>query len=344
MKNLAAMAGISALLAVPSIAFADSLTVATWGGSYTQKQRSVLMEPFTKKAGTEVRDAVYTGGLGQIRAMVEARNTVWDVITLGSPETINACAEGAIVELDKSKLTHAADFPPGGITPCGIGSVGWSLVLAYNSKLTGEQPKTWADFWDLKKYPGKRALRRQPKATLEIALLADGVAREDVYKVMRTPAGIDRAFRKLDEIKSSIRWWEAGAQPSDWLSSGNVVMSTSFIGRILEARAEGAPLGYGWQDAFYTIDYWTIVSGGKNIERAYEFINFASSPEAQAAFSAIQPVAPVNGKSAGLLAPDRLPLMPVGKNLEQNVRYDEQFWNDNLETLNERFNAWLAKG
>lgn len=344
MRGFAVLVGFSAIVLASSVALADSLTVATWGGSYTQKQRSAMMEPYTKKTGTVVRDAVYTGGLGQIRAMVEARNTIWDVITLGSPETINACAEGAIVELDKSKLTHAADFPPGGITPCGIGSVGWSLVLAYNSKLTGEQPKSWADFWDLKTYPGKRALRRQPKATLEIALLADGVAREDVYKVMRTPAGIDRAFRKLDEIKSSIQWWEAGAQPSDWLSSGNVVMSTSFIGRILEARAEGAPLGYGWQDAFYTIDYWTIVSGGKNIERAYEFINFATSPEAQAAFSAIQPVAPVNGKSVGLLAPDRIPMMPVGKNLEQNVRYDEQFWNDNLETLNERFNAWLVKG
>lgn len=323
--------------------FADDVTVATWGGSYTEKQRSSIFDPYTEKSGNKVLDAVYTGGLGQIQAMVESGNTTWDVIQMGAPETLNACAQGLIEELDTSKLEHAADFQGPGINKCGIGAIGWGMVIAYNKKATGDEPKTWNDFWDLKKYPGKRAMKREPQNNLEGALLADGVAPADVYKVLATPEGVDRAFKKLDEIKSQIQWWEAGAQPPEWLANGSVAMSTTFVGRILEAQAEGAPIAFGWSGSLYSVDYWAIVSGTKNTDVAYSFLSYATSPEAQAAFSKIQPVAPVNQKSSSLLSPERIAIMPVGDNLKDAVPTDSGFWNDNLESLTERFNAWTAR-
>ncbi|TGQ04907.1 ABC transporter substrate-binding protein [Mesorhizobium sp. M2E.F.Ca.ET.219.01.1.1] len=324
-------------------AFAEDVTVATWGGTYTEKQRKSIFDPYTAKSGSAVLDAVYTGGLGQIQAMIESGNTTWDVIQMGAPEMLNACAQGLIEELDTSKLSSAADFKDPGITKCGIGAIGWGMVIAYNTKATGDQPKSWSDFWDLKKYPGKRAMKREPQNNLEGALLADGVAPADVYKVLSTPEGVDRAFKKLDEIKADIQWWEAGAQPPEWLANGSVAMSTTFVGRILEAQAEGAAIKFGWPGSLYNVDYWAIVSGTKKKDAAYAFLSYATSPEAQAEFSKIQPVAPVNLKASALLPAERIAIMPVGDNLKEAVPTDSNFWNDNLEALTERFNAWASK-
>lgn len=324
-------------------AMANDLTVATWGGSYTQKQRKAIIDPFSSATGTKVLDAAYSGGLGQIRAMVEAGNTTWDVIQLGAAEVINACAEGLVVPLDVSKLKHAAEFDKSSVSECAIGSAGWSMIIGYNSKAVSAEPTSWADFWDIKKYPGKRAMRREAKYNLEAALLADGVKPEELYQILGTPAGVERAFKKLDELKPNIQWWETGAQPAEWLGNGAVAMSTSFIGRILEAKAEGAPVGFTWSGAMYSVDSWAIISGTKNEAAAYDFVNFATSAQAQAEFSKLQPVAPVNLGSAALLPAERVAIMPVGDNLAKNIHLDHAFWNDNLEALTERFNAWLAR-
>jgi putative spermidine/putrescine transport system substrate-binding protein len=345
MKRIVNSTGLAIGLIIGSAAsaFAGDVTVATWGGSYTEKQRTSIFDPYTKASGKTVLDAVYTGGLGQIQAMVDAGNTTWDVIQMGAAATLNACDQGLLEELDTSRLEHLSEFSGIGISDCGIGAIAWGLVLAYNTELTGEQHKSWTDFWDLKTYPGKRAMKREPRSNLEFALLADGVAPEDIYTVLRTEDGLDRAFAKLDEIKDSIQWWEAGAQPPEWLANGNVVMSTSFVGRIVEARSEGASVTFDWPGATYSVDYWAIVAGSKNIDEAYGLLNYATSAEAQAAFSRIQPVAPVNASAAGLLTAERLKLMPAGDNLNDTVPSDESFWIENLEPLTERFNTWVSQ-
>lgn len=336
------LAAIICLAAGAAAAQDNTLTVATWGGTYTQKQRQTIIDPFTKESGIKVLDASYTGGLGQLRAMVEAGNSTWDVVELEAADVINACNEGLIEPLDKAKLEHVADLGKG-VAECGLGAVGWSIVIGYNSAATGDAAKTWADFWDVKKYPGKRAMRRSPQYALEAALLADGVAPGELYKVLATPQGLDRAFKKLDEIKPQIQWWEAGSQPAEWLASGNVVMSTSYVGRLVEAAAEKAPVKFGWNGAFYSLDYWAVVKGTKNTDASYSFLNYATGAKPQAAFSEIQPVAPVNVKAEALLSPERRKIMPVGENLAQNVVFSDQFWVDNTDALTERFNNWLTR-
>ena len=344
MRLMSITAGLLACMAVSAgMAAANEVTVATWGGTFTEKQRATILDPFTRATGTKVLDVTYTGGLGQLQAMAESGNAIWDVVQLGAPETDNACALGLIEPLDAGKLKNAADFVGTGISECGIGAIGWGMVIAYNTKLSGEEPKNWADFWNVEKFPGKRGMRREPQNNLEAALIADGVAPDQVYPTLSTPEGVDRAFAKLDEIKAHIQWWEAGAQPPEWLANGSVAMSTSFVGRILEAQSEGAPVQFSWRDAVYWVDYWAIVAGSKNLDDAYAFLDFATSPQSQAAFSEIQPVAPVNVKSAALLAPERLAIMPAGENLKEAVSADAAFWNANLEALTERFNAWVSR-
>jgi len=336
------LTAIICLAAGVSVAQDSSLTVATWGGSYTQKQRQTIIDPFSKESGLKVLDASYTGGLGQLRAMVEAGNTTWDIVELEAADVINACNEGLVVPLDTAKLKNTADLR-GGVTECGLGAVGWSIVIGYNSKATGDAPKSWADFWDTKKYPGKRAMRRSPQYALEAALLADGVTPADLYKVLGTREGLDRAFAKLDTLKTNIQWWESGSQPAEWLSSGNVVMATSYVGRLVEAEIEKAPVKFGWTGAFYSLDYWAMIKGSEKTDAGYAFLNYATGAKPQAAFSEIQPVAPVNVKAEELLSPERRKIMPVGENLAQNVVFSDQFWVENADALTERFNTWLSR-
>ncbi len=320
-----------------------SLTVATWGGSYTEKQRQTILNPFTAATGIRVLDTPYTGGLGQIRAMVDANNTTVDVIQMGSAETHSACLEGLIERLDTARIANLDQYGTDKPGECGLPAVRWSMVIGYNTSAVQTEPAGWADFWDLKKFPGKRGMRREAKYNLEAALIADGVPAGKVYEVLATPAGVDRAFAKLSEIKPYVQWWEAGAQPSEWLASGGVAMTTGFIGRILEAKSENAPVNFSWNESIYSTDNWAIVTGTKNLDTAYEFLGFAAGAKPQAAFSEIQPVAPANDAAAEMLSAGRKATVPVGENLAKGMKLDVAFWNDNLEPLTERFNRWLSQ-
>jgi len=338
---------LAAILLVAGAAVATAqerqLTVATWGGTYTQKQRTTILDPFAREKGVKVLDAPYTGGLGQLRAMREAGNSTWDVVQLEAPDLISACSEGLVLRLDTAKLANLPDLGPGGASECGVGAVGWSIVIGYNANLVKQAPRSWADFWDVKTYPGKRAMRRSPQYALEAALLADGVAPEELYATLAKKEGVDRAFRKLEALKPHIQWWEAGSQPPEWLARGEVAMSTSYVGRLLEARAENAPVSFGWAGSFYSVDSWAIVDGSKREADAYAFLDYATGAKAQAAFSEIQPVAPVNQKAAALLKPERLAIMPIGDKISQGIVFSDTFWVENLDPLTERFNAWLAR-
>src|SRR5690606_21058132 len=159
--------------------------------------------------------------------------------------------EGLFETMHPDLLGNAEQYLPNVITECGVATYVWSMVLAYDAKRLAEAPSSWADFWDVKKFPGKRGLRKSAKYTLEAALLADGVARKDLYKVLGTAEGVSRAFAKLDEIKPYIQWWEAGAQPPQWLVAGDVVMSAAYNGRVAVAQREGASLSIVWDGSLY---------------------------------------------------------------------------------------------
>jgi len=187
-------------------------------------------------------------------------------------------------------------------------------------------------------------LRKTAKFSLEIALLADGVPPGQVYKLLSTPQGRDRAFKKLDEIKPHVQWWEAGSQPPQWLASGDVVMTSAYNGRISAKIKEGANFKIVWNGQCYALDSWVIVKGSPNIDEAYEFIKFASRPENQKVLSITIPYGPTNVAAVKQVDPKIVPELPTApENLKNSLAIDTQFWVEYGEDLDERFNAWAAK-
>ena len=204
---------------------AETLSVVTFGGAYEAAAKKAYFEPFTQATGVGFSTESYDGGLAKLSAMEQAKNTTWDLIDLETNDAITACDEGLLQKFDKKSLGKTSDFIPGSISDCAVASMVWSTVFAYDASKLKTAPTTVADFFDLQKFPGKRGLRKSPKVSMEWALIADGVDPKDVYKVLATPAGVDRAFKKLDTIKKNIVWWESGAQAPQLLADGAVVMT-----------------------------------------------------------------------------------------------------------------------
>ncbi|WP_227106603.1 ABC transporter substrate-binding protein [Chromobacterium rhizoryzae] len=341
-----AIHGKSLLLACAALAAsqAQALTIVSFGGANQAAQVQAYYQPFQRATGIKVLAGEYNGEMAKVKAMVAARSVSWDVLEVEAPELARGCDEGLFEKLDPALAGARAEVVDGALQPCGIGLFVWSNVLAYSADKLKTAPRGWADFWDVKRYPGKRGMRKSAKYTLEIALLADGVAAKDVYRLLATPAGVERAFKKLAQLKPHIQWWEAGAQPPQYLASGDVVMSSAYNGRIASAQQEGRNLKIVWDGSLYDFVYWAIPKGAQQGAAARRFIAFASRPEAQVAYSQQMAYGPINRQAMALLAPARqleLPTAPA--NLQSAVRVDSNFWADHGESLEQRFNAWALR-
>ena len=328
-------------------AFAEDLTIASWGGTYQDAQRTLYFQPFAEEAGVNLIEDEFNGGIGVLRTQVMGGAPTWNLVQVEAQELHLGCEEGLYVPIDYSLLDYAPeDLIPGAATECGVGTIVWSKQLGYDTgRITGDAPQSWADFWNTEKWPGTRALRRGPQYNLEFALIADGVALDEIYDTLRTAEGVDRAFAKLDEIKGSLIWWEAGAQPLQMLASGEVVLTSIYNGRLTGSnRNEGTKFQGVWPGSIYSIDSWVIVEGTPNVETAHAFINFASDPERQARLP--EHIAyGVTVKAAADYVPEEyaadLPTTPA--NLEEAIELDTAFWVENIESLTERFDRWASQ-
>lgn len=331
------------LVAAGAPAHAD-VTVISFGGATQAAQKKAYYDPFAAERGVQVIAGEYNGEMARITAMVQAGNVTWDVVEVESPELVRGCEEGLFEKLDYSKIGKPADFVPEAVTECGIGTFVWSTALAYNADTLKEAPGSWADFWDVAKFPGKRGLRKGAKYTLEFALLSDGVAPQDVYRELASPAGVARAFARLDQLKPHIVWWEAGAQPPQLLASGDLVMSSVYNGRIAAARREGRNLQIVWNGSIYDFDYWAIPKGSPNLDQAYQFIEYASRPAPQALMSAEVPYGPTHKAAVATMDPAIAATLPTAPaNLVGAFATNTAFWVEYGEDLEQRFNAWAAR-
>ncbi|MGO1118518.1 ABC transporter substrate-binding protein [Rhodovibrionaceae bacterium A322] len=362
LKTLKSTTAAAALLAVAGMATgaaADDLTVVSWGGAYTASQVKAYHEPYTAKTGTNILSENYSGGLAEVKAQVEAGNVTWDLVDVELSDAVRGCDEGLLETIDHSMLPPAPDGTPavddflaGTLTDCGIGEIVWSTIVAYDGNAFGDNgPKTLNDFFDVKKYPGKRGLRKTPKVNLEWALMADGVAPGDVYETLATPEGVDRAFAKLDSLKGHVVWWEAGAQPPQLLADGEVAMTSAYNGRIFNAQvAEGKNFPIVWDGQVWDLDLWVIPKGAPNKETALDFIKFATDTQRLADQAKYISYGPVRQSSNALVSThaetgvEMAPHMPTApENFKTALQNDFEFWADFNDELNERFNSWLAK-
>ena len=349
----------SALLAADCAPRGPSLTVISWGGSYGQAVTKAYLEPFAAATGIEVRLDDYNGGLAQVRAQVETGNVHWDVVDFEMADAVAGCDEGILEPIDLSLLAPAPDgtpamedFLPNTLLECGVGMLFYSTIYAYNrERLPGDAPATIDDFFDLERFPGRRGMRRLPIANLEFALIADGVPIDEVYAALDTPEGVDRAFRKLDTIKDQVVWWEAGAQPPQMLADGEVVMSTAYNGRIFNAQVlEDQPFVIVWDGQVLDVGPIGIVAGTPDLEAALELVKFASSASSMAAVGRYIAYSPVRRSGQPLIGRhaeagvDMNPHMPTWPgNMGRTLQNDWRWWSDNMDDMNERFSAWLAR-
>lgn len=338
------MATLTAVVALSAAANARDLTVVSWGGAYQDVQKQVYFEPF-KAAGTAMNDESWDGGIGVLRAKVQGGNATWDVVQVESEELALGCEEGLFQPLDFAKIGGEAQYLPATVNSCGVGAIVYDFVLGYDKDKLKNAPKGWADFFDTKTYPGKRGLRQGPKTTLEIALMADGVAPKDVYKELGTDAGVERAFKKLDSIKNDIVWWKAGAQPPQLLASGEVAMTSVYNGRIDAAnKKEKKNFGMVWNGALFTIDSWVILKGSPNTAAAYKFLDYVGKPDIQAKLSENIAYGTSAKDAPKHVKPETLADLPTADaNMANAIEINTAFWLENLDRLTERFNKWAAK-
>ena len=338
---------------------AEALTVISWGGSYARATERAVLQPFTEETGIEVRLGDYNGGLAQIRAQVETGAVHWDVVDLEIPDMVRGCDEGLLEFFEPDELSAAPDgtpaaedYPEDTVTDCGPSMLYYSTIYAYNQETFPDaKPTTIADFFDLAKFPGRRGMRRAPTVNLEFALMADGVPIEEVYATLDTPAGMERAFGKLDTIKEQIVWWEAGAQPPQMLADREVAMSTAYNGRIFNAQVlERQPFTVVWDGQVLDSGGFGIVAGTQNLAAARQLLAFADRPEIQAAFSRYISYGPARRSGRPLVTTheetgvEMAPHMPTSEaNVVRALSNDWEWWSDNADDVNERFSAWLAR-
>ena len=335
--------GALSLTAAPAVA-QDSLSVMSFGGAYQEAQRKAVFETYTATTGIKIDEQEYGGEIAKIAAMIESGNTTIDVVDVDAPTLLQGCDEGIFETIDWSQIGDKADWLSGTTSDCGVGTIVYSTSLAYNAATLESGPTALADLFDTAKFPGKRGLWKNPATNLEFALLADGVPVDQVYEVLGTPEGLDRAFAKLDTIKDSIVWWEAGAQAPQLLASGEVVMTTAWNGRIHNANKEGQDFRIVWDNQILDSNYWAIPKGAKNIEASMAFIRYAVEPEVLAATTKYIPYGPVRASAAPFVTPEDAANLPTSpENLTVALTLDNAFWADNGDEIRKRFTTWLAQ-
>ena len=334
----------------------ESLTVVSWGGSYARAATRAYYTRFEEETGIRIKLEEYSGGLAQVRTQVESGNVVWDVVDMEAGDTLLGCDEGLLEEIDIADLSPGADGTPAikdfdadYALDCGVQTLSYATVVAYNRERLRRKPRAMADFFNLKRFPGRRGMRRHPLSSLEFALVGDGVPRDEVYEVLSTPGGVDRAFAKLDTIKREVVWWDTGAQAPQMLADGEVVMSVAWNGRIFNAQVlENQPIDILWDGQLQAAGYLVIVAGTPRLELAMKLIDFSASTQSLANLTKYISYGPLRKSSMPLVGKHEDTGIDMAEHLptryaDTAVIEDPEWWADHLDDMNERFAAWLSK-
>lgn len=336
MKNRTILASLALLLGVSGQSFAADLVFTSWGGTTQDVQKSAWADKFTAKTGIKVLQDGPTD-YGKLKAMVEAKGVNWDVVDVEGDYAIQAGDKGLLEKLD-FKTIDKTSLDPRFVTDYSVGSFYYSFVIGCNKDAVSACPKSWAELFDTKKFPGKRTFYKwSAPGVIEAALLADGVTPDKLY-----PLDLDRAFKKLDTIKSDIVWWSGGAQSQQLLASAEAPFGSFWNGRLTALAATGVTVETSWAQNITAADALVVPKGTKNKDAAMKFIAFATSPEGQAEMAAGTGYAPVNTKSPALMDPAIAKSLPDQQTSPQ-VNADMAYWAKHRDEIGERWYAWQSK-
>ncbi|MEM6825135.1 MAG: extracellular solute-binding protein [Pseudomonadota bacterium] len=345
-------------------AMSDSMTLVSWGGAYQASQTNAYSEPYkAMHEGLEVVwDESSAEAVAKLRAMNEAGNITWDLVDVVASDAIRLCDEGLALEIDHDEvLAPAPDGTPASedfgdliVSDCFIPQIVYSTTFGYRTDLVGDTaPTEICAVFDTETYPGKRSLEKRPINNLEWALICDGVAKEDVYDVLETDEGQAQAFAKLDTIKDDVIWWSAGADTPQLLADGEVVMGSTYNGRLFSVIEEqDQPVGMLWDAQVFDLDGWIIPAGlpEDRLARVLDFVEFATDTQRLADQSKFISYGPARASSAPLvdkhaeLGIDMAPHMPTDpENAKNTFLYNYEWWADYRDDLDAKFQAWLAQ-
>lgn len=366
MKKFTTLAAVAAASLVTSAAHADDMTIVSWGGAYSASQQAAYHDPYmAANPGVNIiNDESSAEAVAKLRAMAEAGNVTWDVVDVVAADAIRLCDEGLAMEIDPA--THLAPAPDGTsaaedfgdllVSDCFIPQIVYSTTFGYRTDVAawnGAEPDDICDVFDLEAFPGKRGLEKRPINNVEWALLCDGVAPEDVYDVLGTDAGVDQALAKLATIKDDVVWWSAGAETPQRLADGEIVIGSTYNGRLFSVIEEqDQPVKMLWDWQVFDLDGWIIPAGlsDERKARALDYIYFATDTQRladQAKYISYGPArassAPLVGKHASL-GIEMAPHMPTDpNNAKTTLLYNYEFWADNRDDIDAKFQAWLAQ-
>ena len=344
---------------------ANSMTVVSWGGAYQNSQVKAYSEPYAEATSVEfVWDESSNEAVAKLRAMNEAGNVTWDLVDVVASDAIRLCDEGLAMEIDAD--TDLADAPDGTkasedfgdliVSGCFIPQIVYSTTFGYRTDVAdwgGKTPDDICDVFDLENFPGKRSLEKRPINNMEWALICDGVAKDDVYDVLGTPEGVQKALDKLATIKDNVVWWSAGAETPQLLADGEVVIGSTYNGRLFSVIEEQKqPVAMLWDAQVFDLDGWIVPAGlpEDRLARVKHFLKYATDTQRladQAKYISYGPArkssAPLVGKHADLVI-DMAPNMPTDPNNAKNTfLYNYEWWADNRDDLDAKFQAWLAQ-
>jgi len=330
-----------AVLGLHEACAAQTLTISSWGGAYQKAQRQAWFDVVEKELGVTVKEDT-TSGIADVRAQVASGRPTWDIVQQGNYGGAILDKEGKVEKLDTAILSISG-------VPASMKGEGWisnlvyAATLAWNdAKYKDKKPGRWADMWDLKSFPGERTMRRSPVYNLEAALIADGVPLDKLY-----PLDVERAFRKLKEIKPHVAvWWASGAQSAQVLKDGDVDMGLLWSGRAQDLMKDGAKVGLTFNQQILLTDCWVVPKGTPNGELAMKAIAIMMREDVQARISLYIDYGPANGKAfdTGIIKPEvaaRLPSSP--ENARQGFVLDADYWGRNLDKLTERFDLFIQE-
>ena len=362
LKKLAATALLgTAFIAGPALSETE-MVIVSWGGAYSASQQNAYHDPYMA-ANPDVKivnDESSAEAVAKLRAMNEAGNITWDLVDVVAADAIRLCDEGLAMEIDfDTELAAAPDGTPASedfgeliVSECFIPQIVYSTTFGYRTDMVSEAPTSVCDVFDLAKFPGKRSLEKRPIANMEWALICDGVDISDVYDMLETDEGVARAFAKLDTIKDETLWWSAGAETPQRLADGEIVMGSTYNGRLFALIEEQKqPVGMLWDWQMFDLDGWIIPAGlpEERVKMVKDYLKFATDTQRladQAKFISYGPArkssAPLVGKHA-TLGIDMAPHMPTDpENAKNTFLFNYEWWADNRDDLDAKFQAWLA--
>lgn len=331
----------AAVIALASWAQAADVTFASWGGTYQKAERIAFLNKIEKKYGIKVAEDSHTG-LAAIKTQVLSGKVFWDIVDMSTPDCERGRKQGLWEKLDYNVLPNAKGLDAVYKNDYWLGFITYATVIAWNKDVTSP-PKTWAEFWDVEKFPGKRALRSRARDMLEVALLADGVPIDKLY-----PIDVERAYKKLEQIRPHVSvWWTSGGQTAQMMKDNEVDMMIAWNGRAHNAIQDGANWEYTFNEGNIAVECLVVPKGAPNKELAMkalnEFIDAANGVE----FTQHIPYGPVNplAYEGGKIPPERLKRLPSApQNLKVQFFMDPDWWSSpDGEAAEARWTSFLQQ-